>query len=133
MLDFIASMSVIFERLLKIAATELLRDFARDSLAEERTHLKTLQILAAPLIPEVGTGPRSDGVEVIAEIAILHGSKIGSGRRRVRRFPLRLVRAPRLYQPLGDGCLIFRQDLWRCLARGAHRFIPRGEFPWFPR
>jgi len=53
MLDFHREHVVIYERLLKIAATELLRDFARDSLAEERTHLKTLQILAAPLIPEV--------------------------------------------------------------------------------
>ena len=53
MLDFHREHVVIYERLLKIATTELLRDFARDSLAEERTHLKTVQLLAAPLIPEV--------------------------------------------------------------------------------
>jgi putative membrane protein len=52
MLDFHGDYTVIYERLLKIGTTEALRDFARASLAEERTHLKIVQKLAAPLIPE---------------------------------------------------------------------------------
>jgi predicted outer membrane protein len=51
-LDFHREHIVIYERLAKVATSEPLRNFAREALAEERSHLKTAEHLVAPLIPE---------------------------------------------------------------------------------
>ena len=53
LLDFHREHVLIYEQLAKRADDAKLRDFAREALASERSHLKTVETLAAPLIPEV--------------------------------------------------------------------------------
>jgi predicted outer membrane protein len=53
LLDFHRAHILIYEELAKRAADAKLRDFAREALITERAHLKTIETLAAPLIPDV--------------------------------------------------------------------------------